>query len=45
MPDGALQPIEMSIKLVWVNEYKRHAYVITAINPYTRVVLGWKDTC
>jgi transposase InsO family protein len=42
MPQGPLTLIEMDIKFVWVEEYKRHAYVLTAIDTYTRVVLGWK---
>lgn len=42
MPQEPLSLIEMDIKFVWVEEYQRHAYVLTAIDTFTRVVLGWR---
>lgn len=42
LPEEPLSLIEMDIKFVWVEEYRRHAYVLTAIDTFTRTVLGWK---
>jgi hypothetical protein len=42
IPEGPLTLIEMDIKFAWVEEYKRHAYILTAIDTFTRAVLGWK---
>jgi len=36
-----LQVLEMDIKFVWVEEHRRHAFILTAIDTFTRVVLGW----
>jgi putative transposase len=41
MPHGPLELLEMDIKFVWVEEHRRHAYVFTVIDTYTRVVLYW----
>lgn len=41
IPTGPLQVLEMDIKFVWVEQYKRHAYILTVIDTFTRVVLGW----
>lgn len=40
-PKRPLEVLEMDIKFVWVEEYKRHAYVLTVIDTFTRVVLHW----
>lgn len=42
LPEEPLALIEMDIKFVWVEEYQRYAYVLTAIDTFTRAVLGWK---
>ncbi|HOT15692.1 MAG TPA: DDE-type integrase/transposase/recombinase [Bacteroidales bacterium] len=31
----------MDIKFVWVEKHRRHAFILTAIDTFTRVVLGW----
>jgi len=41
IPQGPLQVLEMDIKFVWVEEYKRHAFILSVIDTFTRVVLGW----
>ena len=40
-PKRPLEVLEMDIKFVWIEEYKRHAYVLTVIDTFTRVVLHW----
>ena len=42
MPLEPLQVLEMDIKFVWVEEYRRHAFVFTVIDTFTRVVLYWQ---
>lgn len=42
MPKSPLELIEMDIKFAWVEEYSRHAFVLTVIDTFTRVVLGWE---
>ncbi len=39
IPEGPLEVLEMDIKLVWVVKDRRHAYVLTVIDTFTRVVL------
>ena len=39
MPCGPLEVLEMDIKFVWVEQYKRHALVLTVIDTFTRMVL------
>jgi putative transposase len=41
LPFNPLQVLEMDIKFVWVEEHRRHAFVLTVIDTFTRVVLGW----
>ena len=41
LPLNPLQVLEMDIKFVWVEEHRRHAFVLTVIDTFTRVVLGW----
>jgi len=43
MPEKPLQLLEMDIKFVWAEEYRRHVFVLTVIDTFTRVVLGWKS--
>lgn len=42
MPFGPLEVLEMDIKFVWVEEYRRHAFIFTVIDTFTRVVLYWQ---
>ena len=42
LPTGPLHVIEMDIKYVWVNQYRRYAFVLTIIDTFTRVVLAWE---
>jgi transposase InsO family protein len=41
MPCSPLELLEMDIKFVWVEEYRRYAYVLTVLDTFTRVVLCW----
>jgi putative transposase len=38
-PSQPLEVLEMDIKFVWIEEYKRHAYVLSVIDTFTRVLL------
>lgn len=40
IPIEPLQLLEMDIKFVWVEEYRRHAFILTVIDTFTRVLLG-----
>jgi len=42
LPEGPLQVIEMDIKFVWVEQYRRHAFVLTVIDTFTRAILAWE---
>ena len=39
MPLQPLEVLEMDIKFVWVEEHRRHAFILTVIDTFTRVVL------
>jgi putative transposase len=39
IPGSPLEVLEMDIKFVWVEEYRRHAYVLTVLDTFTRVAL------
>lgn len=41
-PGGPLEIIEMDIKYVWVEEHRKHAYVLTILDTFTRAVLAWQ---
>lgn len=41
-PEGPLAVIEMDIKHIWVDSERRSAYILTAIDTFTRVVLNWQ---
>lgn len=43
MPTRPLEVLEMDIKFVWVEEYRRHAFVFTIIDTFTRVILYWQS--
>lgn len=38
-PTQPFEVLEMDIKFVWIEEYKRHAYVLSVIDTFTRVIL------
>lgn len=40
-PERPLHVIEMDIKMVWLVEHRRHAYILNIIDTFTRVVLHW----
>jgi putative transposase len=40
-PERPLQVLEMDIKMVWVTEQRRHAYILTILDTFTRAVLYW----
>jgi len=42
IPERPLQILEMDIKFTWVEEHRRHAFILTIIDTFTRVVLGWQ---
>ena len=42
LPAKPLQIIEMDIKFVWVEQYRRHAFVLTIIDTFTRAILAWE---
>ena len=42
LPTEPLQVLEMDIKFVWVEEHRRHAFILTVIDTFTRVLLGRK---
>ncbi len=42
LPSEPLEVLEMDIKFVWVEEYRRHAYIFTVIDTFTRAVLHWQ---
>ncbi len=39
IPEGPLEVLEMDIKLVWVVKDRRHAYVLSVIDTFTRAIL------
>jgi putative transposase len=41
-PERPLQVLEMDIKMVWVTEHRRHAYILTILDTFTRAVLYWR---
>lgn len=41
VPERPLQVLEMDIKMVWVTEHRRHAYILTILDTFTRFALYW----
>jgi len=41
MPERPLQVLEMDIKMVWVTQHRRHAYILNILDTFTRAVLYW----
>lgn len=42
IPEGPLQVLEMDIKYVWIARHRRHAFILTIIDTFTRFVLHWQ---
>ncbi len=40
LPSGPLEVLEMDIKFVWIEQHRRHAFILTVIDTFSRVVLG-----
>ena len=40
-PEKPLHVLEMDIKMVWVAEHRRHAFVLNIIDTFTRSILYW----
>ena len=40
-PSMPLEMLEMDIKFLWIEEHKKHAFILTVIDVFTRVVLHW----
>ena len=40
-PERPLHVLEMDIKTVWLVEHRRHAYILTIIDTFTRMVVYW----
>lgn len=40
-PERPLEVLEMDIKQVWVTKDRRHAYILSIIDTFTRAVLHW----
>ncbi len=41
LPEKPLHVLEMDIKFVWVEEFRKHAYILTVIDTFTRMVLNY----
>lgn len=41
VPERPLEVLEMDIKQVWITQDRRHAYILSIIDTFTRVVLHW----
>ena len=41
-PAEPLSVFEMDIKMVWVTEHRRNAYILTILDTFTRAVLHWQ---
>ena len=39
IPEGPLEVLEMDIKMVWVVQERRHGYILTVIDTFTRAIL------
>jgi len=42
VPEGPLQMLEMDIKYIWVTQARRHAFILTILDTFTRAVLHWQ---
>lgn len=40
-PERPLHVLEMDIKMVWLTEHRKHAYILNIIDTFTRMVLYW----
>ncbi|EIM76375.1 integrase [Nitritalea halalkaliphila LW7] len=42
IPKEPLEVLEMDIKQVWITKDRRHAYILTVMDTFTRAVLHWQ---
>lgn len=42
LPNAPLQVLEMDIKFIWIEEHRRHEFVLTVIDTFTWIESGWK---
>jgi len=42
IPEAPLKVLEMDIKYVWIAQARRHCYILTIIDTFTRYVLNWQ---
>jgi len=40
-PERPLHVLEMDIKMVWLVEHRRHAYILNIVDTFTRMVIYW----
>jgi len=41
IPERPLEVLEMDIKFVWIESERRHGYILTVLDVFTRIVLAW----
>ncbi len=41
-PKGPLEVLEMDIKYIWVTQARRHAFILSIIDTFTRAILHWQ---
>ena len=41
IPSGPLEGLEMDIKFIWIESERRHGYILTILDVFTRVALAW----
>lgn len=41
-PEQPLTLLEMDIKMIWIEQYQRYAYVLTILDTFDRTVLTWQ---
>lgn len=41
-PDQPLTLLEMDIKMIWVEEHRRYAFILTILDTFTRMALHWQ---
>lgn len=41
IPESPLEVLEMDIKFKWIESRQQHSYILTILDVFTRMVLGW----
>lgn len=41
-PEQPLTLLEMDIKMIWVEEHRRYAFILTILDTFNRIVLNWQ---